>query len=82
MDAGATENTIWNMEDDEDDMFMQEALKEQGAFQKIETLFPAKVNTFLEKRLAQSNKKAAIQNDSVKFLSKDKNRNISKYGLS
>lgn len=79
MDASAAENTIWNIEIGEDDEFMQEALKEQGAFEKIEALFPAKVNTFLEKRLAQTNTKAAVKNDSVKFLSKDKNRNISKF---
>lgn len=75
LDAGAAKNTIWNM--DEDDKLMQATLKEEGAFEKIETLFPAKVNTFLEKKL--TNTKATIQNDSIKFLSKDKNRNISKH---
>lgn len=79
LDASAAENTIWTMEDDGDDTFLQEALKEQGAFEKIEALFPAKVNTFLEKKLAQSNhKKAVVSDDLIKFLSKEKNRNISK----
>ncbi|KAG2233169.1 hypothetical protein INT48_005007 [Thamnidium elegans] len=76
MDANAAENTIWNMDIGEDDGFMQDALKKQGAFEKIEALFPAKVNTFLEKRLAQTNNNTVVKNDSVKFLSKDKNRNI------
>jgi hypothetical protein len=82
MDAGTAEKTIWKMEDntEEDDLSMEKALKEHGAFEKIEALFPAKVNTFLEKRLAaQNNLKADIKNDAINFLSKDKNRNISTY---
>lgn len=78
LDAGATKNTIWNME--EDDGSIQNALKVEGAFDKIETLFPAKVNTFLERRLAaqMAGQTSVVQDESIKFLSKDKNRNISK----
>ena len=76
LDPRVAEKTIWDM-DHEEDVHMEETLKVEGAFQKIEALFPAKVNTFLEgKKFA--NQKAEIKNDSIKFLSSDKNRNISK----
>lgn len=50
-------------------------LDEKGAFEKIETLFPAKINTFLDK-LQQ--KKSVVAEDTVKFLTKEKNKNVSK----
>lgn len=77
MDARAAEKTIWDMDGD-DDSHLVETLKLQGEFEKIDYLFPAKVNNFLERKLAQTSQKTAVQNDSVKFLSKEKNRNISK----
>ena len=56
---------------------MEKILNEKGAFGKLEELFPAKVNTFLEdRRIKQKN--AIEKNDSVRFLSKEKNKNISK----
>lgn len=75
LDAKAAEKTIWRVEDQDHDS-MEEILSDKGAFDKLEELFPAKVNTFLEnRRIKQS---ATEKNDSIRFLSKEKNKNISK----
>jgi hypothetical protein len=76
LDVREAEKTVWNMDDD--DSTLEETLKAQGEFEKIDALFPAKINTFLERKLAQTNQKATVQNDAIKFLTKEKNRNISK----
>lgn len=74
LDARSVDNTIWKLED-VDENELEDDLDKHGVFEKIETLFPAKVNNFFEKRL-----KAKIdeKKDAVKFLSKEKSRNISK----
>lgn len=71
------DNTIWKLED-VDENGLEDDLDKHGVFEKIETLFPAKVNNFFEKRL-----KAKIdeKKDAVKFLSREKSRNISKLGF-
>lgn len=76
LDARVVDKTIWNLKEEEDSQLV-EALKSEGAFDKIDALFPAKVNTFLEKKFANSSQKLVVKNDAIKFLSKDKNRNIS-----
>ncbi|OBZ86184.1 Disheveled-associated activator of morphogenesis 1 [Choanephora cucurbitarum] len=54
---------------------MERLLNERGAFERIETLFPAKQNTFLEKK--QLEMELNRKNDSVvRFLKKEKNKNI------
>lgn len=80
LDARVVDKTVWDLKDDEDSHLV-EALKSEGAFDKIDALFPAKINTFLEKKFANSSQKLDVKNDSIKFLSKDKNRNISKVYL-
>lgn len=75
LDAKTAEKTVWHVENQDHDS-MEEILSEKGAFEKLEELFPAKVNTFLEnRRIKQS---VAEKNDSIRFLSKEKNKNISK----
>lgn len=74
LDARSVQKTIWLLENvDEDEL--ENALADGGVFEKIEDLFPAKVNLFFEKRL-----KAKIEErkDAIKFLAKEKSRNISK----
>lgn len=77
LDARSVDNTIWKLED-VDENGLEDDLDKHGVFEKIETLFPAKVNNFFEKRL-----KAKIdeKKDAVKFLSREKSRNISKLGF-
>lgn len=75
MDARATCQTFWDTNNHSENL--EEKLNEKGVFDTIECLFPAKVNHFLEKRL--QSKKTDVENDSIKFLKKDKNRNISKH---
>ena len=74
MDARATCQTFWDTNNHSENL--EEKLNEKGVFDTIECLFLAKVNHFLEKRL--QSKKTDVENDSIKFLKKDKNRNISK----
>ena len=76
LDAKTVEKTIWHVENRDHDS-MEEILNEKGAFGKIEELFPAKVNTFLENRRIKQNN-ATEKNDSVRFLNREKNKNISK----
>jgi arginine deiminase len=76
LDAKTTEQTIWHTKNQETHDTLENILDEKGAFEKIESLFPAKVNTFLEKKLQQ--KKSIVHPDTVRFLSKEKNKNISK----
>ncbi|RCH96222.1 hypothetical protein CU098_003906, partial [Rhizopus stolonifer] len=74
LDAKLTEQTIWDMKENEHDT-MEQLLNEKGAFEKLETMFPAKVNTFLEKK--QLKVVDAKKNDTVvRFLTKEKNKNI------
>jgi hypothetical protein len=68
------ENTIWKL-DDVDEMEIEDDLDKTGTFEKIESLFPAKVNLFFERRLKV---KIEEKKDAIKFLSKEKTRNISK----
>lgn len=56
---------------------LEDKLDKSGVFHTIEDLFPAKVNTFLERKL--QSKRLDTENDSIKFLTKEKNRNISKF---
>lgn len=74
LDARSVDNTIWKLED-VDENELEDDLDKHGVFEKIETLFPAKVNNFFEKRLKA---KVDEKKDAVKFLSKEKSRNISK----
>lgn len=69
------DKTIWVLET-VDENGLEDALDEAGVFSKLEDLFPAKVNLFFERKL-----KAKIEErkDAVKFLSKEKSRNISKW---
>jgi arginine deiminase len=80
LDAKSAEQTIWHAKNQENHDTLEKILNEKGAFEMIENLFPAKVNTFLEKRLQQQ-KKLVVQTDTVRFLSKEKNKNISKYPM-
>jgi hypothetical protein len=74
LDARSVDKTIWELED-VDENELEDDLDKHGVFVKIETLFPAKVNNFFEKKL-----KAKIdeKKDAVTFLNKEKARNISK----
>jgi hypothetical protein len=76
LDVKKTNQTLWDTENSNLHQKLEERLKEKGIFNTIESLFPAKENKFLEKRLQI--KKIDVDNDLVKFLTKDKNRNISK----
>lgn len=74
LDARGVNNTVWvlngvNENEIEDD------LDKFGVFEKIVTLFPAKANNFFEKRIKA---KVEEKKDAIKFMSKDKSRNISK----
>jgi hypothetical protein len=74
LDVKKTNQTLWDTENSNLHQKLEERLKEKGIFNTIESLFPAKENKFLEKRLQI--KKIDVDNDLVKFLTKDKNRNI------
>ncbi|RCH85758.1 hypothetical protein CU098_001424, partial [Rhizopus stolonifer] len=71
MDSKTTNQTLWDTKSDY--LGLEEMLTDQGVFNKIELLFAAKENKFFEK--IQS-KKTVIETDSIRFLTKDKNRNI------
>ncbi|CEG81054.1 hypothetical protein RMATCC62417_15298 [Rhizopus microsporus] len=73
IDARSTYQTLWNM-DSERHAKLEDKLDKGGVFHTIEDLFPAKANTFLERKL--QSKKTDTENDSIKFLTKEKNRNI------
>lgn len=75
MDARGVEKTIWKLED-VNELELEDDLDKHGVFEKIETLFPAKINTFFDKK---NKAKIAEKKDAVKFLSKEKSRNISKF---
>lgn len=72
LDVRKIDKTIWLLEEVNEDE-LEEMLATQGIFGKIEDLFPAKVNLFFERKL-----KAKIEErkDAVKFLTKEKTRNI------
>lgn len=80
LDPKLTENTIWKLGKIDDSASMEDKLIENKVFDKIDSLFPAKENLFLEKR----QKKMEVQNQAsvTRFLNKDKNKNISKYFIS
>jgi hypothetical protein len=72
LDARGVNNTVWvlngvNENEIEDD------LDKFGVFEKIVTLFPAKANNFFEKKIKA---KVEEKKDAIKFMSKDKSRNI------
>jgi hypothetical protein len=73
LDARGVEKTVWKLED-VDENEIEDDLDKHGVFEKIETLFPAKINTFFEKKLKA---KVDEKKDAVKFLTKEKSRNIS-----
>ncbi|KAI8096734.1 formin homology 2 domain-containing protein [Halteromyces radiatus] len=73
LDARNVEKTIWTTQTVDEDA-LEDALDENGVFTKIQDLFPAKVNTFFERRLA---KKAEEKKDAIRFLAKDKGKSIS-----
>lgn len=55
---------------------IEDLLEQDGVFSKIEELFPVKSNTVFEEKMKQ---RQAEKKDAVRFLSKDKSRNISKW---
>jgi hypothetical protein len=75
LDARSVDKTIWVSKSVDEDA-LEDAMDENGVFVKIQDLFPAKVNTFFERRLA---KKSEEKKDAVRFLGKEKGRSISKY---
>ncbi|KAG0177062.1 hypothetical protein DFQ29_005302 [Apophysomyces sp. BC1021] len=72
LDARGAEKTIWILHDVDEDQ-LEDRLDETGVFTKIEDLFPAKINTFFERRLKS---KIEEKKDAIKFLNKEKSRNI------
>ncbi|KAG1446827.1 hypothetical protein G6F56_009453 [Rhizopus delemar] len=72
MDMRTTHQTLWENNNETLQQNLEDTLNKKGAFDIIETLFPAKTNDFFEKRLY----KQEAENDSIKFLKKEKNRNI------
>lgn len=75
LDARGVEKTIWKLEDVNENE-LEDNLDKHGVFEKIESLFPAKINTFFDKK---NKSKIAEKKDAVKFLAKEKSRNISKF---
>ena len=75
MDHRGVDKTIWLLEG-VDENELEDTLVDNGVFAKIDDLFPAKINLFFEKRM-----KAKIEErkDAVKFLTKEKSHNISKF---
>lgn len=73
MDLRDVDNTVWSLEGINEAEF-EEVLHKTGVFAKIEDLFPAKVNTLFERKLKA---KLEERKDAIKFLSKEKSRNLS-----
>lgn len=74
IDKAKTEQTIWMLEGVNEDE-IEDMLDQDGVFSQIEELFPVKSNTVFEEKMRQ---KQMEKKDAVRFLSKDKSRNISK----
>lgn len=75
LDARSVDKTVWTLSD-VDESQIEDDLDKYGVFERIEALFPAKANNFFEKRMKA---KVEEKKDAVKFLSKEKSRNISKH---
>ncbi|KAI8072909.1 formin homology 2 domain-containing protein [Gongronella butleri] len=73
MDARNVEKTVWKAQV-VDESALEDSLDDKGVFASIQELFPAKTNTFFERRLA---KKVEDKKDAVHFLTKDKAKSIS-----
>jgi hypothetical protein len=67
-------DTIWGTDDIWQDE-LEVKLNNKGVFDTIETMFPAKINTFFEKRSI----KKPEETKTIKFLTRDKSKNISKF---
>lgn len=74
LEGHKVENTVWTMDGINEKEF-EEVLHRTGEFEKLESTFPAKVNTLFERKLKA---KMEERRDAVKFLSKEKTRNLSK----
>lgn len=74
LDARGVNNTVWVL-NGVNETEIEDDLDKFGVFEKIVTLFPAKANNFFEKRIKA---KVEEKKDAIKFMSKDKSRNISK----
>jgi hypothetical protein len=61
--------------EDIDENQVEDDLAHHRVFEKIDSLFPAKVNNFFEKKMKA---KEDTKQDAIKFLSKEKSRSISK----
>ncbi|KAI7869247.1 hypothetical protein BDF14DRAFT_1951245 [Spinellus fusiger] len=72
LDSRGVQKTIW-IQHDVDESRLEDQLDQSGVFSKIEDLFPAKVNNFFERRMKG---KVEEKKDAIKFLSKEKSRNI------
>ncbi|KAI9249024.1 armadillo-type protein, partial [Sporodiniella umbellata] len=72
LDARGVNNTVW-VSGEMDEEELEENLDKFGVFENIVTLFPAKANNFFEKRMKA---KVEEKKDAIKFLSKEKSRNI------
>jgi hypothetical protein len=77
LDARSVDNTIWKLEN-VNESELEDDLDKHGVFVKIESLFPAKVNNFFEKKLKA---KVDEKKDAVTFLNREKARNISMYSF-
>ncbi|KAI9280811.1 hypothetical protein BY458DRAFT_531768 [Sporodiniella umbellata] len=75
LDSISTKQTVWESEEDLQPIF-EDALGTNGAFDMLDTLFTAKSNDLFERRL-QSKQEA--ENEAIKFLKKEKNRNIKNF---
>jgi hypothetical protein len=74
LDKAKTDKTIWMLDGVKEDE-IEDLLDADGVFSQIEELFPVKANTVFEEKMRQRQKE---HKDAVRFLSKDKSRNISK----
>ncbi|KAG1503645.1 hypothetical protein G6F53_010583 [Rhizopus delemar] len=72
LDARGVNNTVWVL-NGVNETEIEDDLDKFGVFEKIVTLFPAKANNFFEKRIKA---KVEEKKDAIKFMSKDKSRNI------
>lgn len=74
IEKSKTDQTIWTLEG-VNETEIEDLLDHDGVFAKIEELFPVKSNTVFEEKMQQ---RQAEKKDAVRFLSKDKSRNMSK----
>ncbi|KAI8971225.1 formin homology 2 domain-containing protein [Pilobolus umbonatus] len=72
LDSRQINKTIWQLEDIDENK-IEDDLNDSGAFEKIETLFPAKVNLFFQNR---QKAKVEEKKDAIKFLVKNKSYSI------